>query len=123
MKSYYSKKVLKYFRHPKNLGKIKKPSGVGEYKSPICGDITTFYIKVKNNKIIDVSFVTLGCAISIAAASVLSEMIKRKSLKEALKITPQKITKELGGLPQEKFHCSVLVYKALKAAIKDYQKK
>lgn len=123
MQPYYSKKVIKYFKNPKNLGKIKKASGKGSYKSPICGDVTTFYIEIKNNKIFDIKFVTLGCAISIAAASVLSEMAKKKNLKEILKITPKKITKQLGGLPQSKFHCAVLVYNALKAAIEDYKRK
>ena len=116
----YSKKIIRYFRHPKNLGKMKKASGVGKYQSPVCGDTTTFYLKVKNNRISDIKFLTLGCAISIAAASVLSESVKGKSLREARKITPQKISNKLGKLPKEKFHCAVLVYNALKAAIKDY---
>ncbi len=123
MKLQYSKKVIKYFKNPKNLGKIKKASGIGEYKSLICGDVTTFYIKVKDNKISDIKFVTLGCAVSIAAASVLSEAVKKKTLGEALKVTPKKIAEKLNGLPQSKFHCAVLVYNALNIAIEDYKKK
>ena len=118
----YNKKIIEYFQHPKNFGKMKKSSGKGEYESPVCGDITTFYIKVKNDKIIDVKFITFGCAVSISAAVALSEMVKGMTVKEASEITPQKIAKELGELPSAKLHCSVLAYNAFKQAIKDYRK-
>jgi nitrogen fixation NifU-like protein len=120
----YPKKVLKHFMHPKNLGKIKDADGVGEVTNPICGDTTKIYIKVKDNKIKDIKFETLGCAAAIATSSVATQLVKGKSLDYAKKITSKDVLKELdGGLPKPKVHCSLLALDALKNAIKDYEKK
>jgi len=123
MQFNYNKKVLKYFMHPKNVGKIAKPDGIGSVKSPVCGDVMTLYIKVKNNKIKDIKFQTFGCAAAIASSSILTEMIKGKTLKEAKKMTKDRIVKALGGLPRAKIHCSVLADSALHKAIYDYEVK
>ncbi len=123
MKPYYSDKIIKHFKNPKNLGSIKNPSGEGRFQSPVCGDVTTFQIKVKDGKIKDVKFVTLGCATSIAAGSVLSGMVKGKTPEQALKITAEDISKNLDVLPKPKLHCAAMVQTALKKAIQDYRKK
>lgn len=109
--------------NPKNVGKIAKADGIGCVKSPVCGDLMTLYIKVKNNKISDIKFQTFGCAAAIASSSVLTELVKGKSLKEAKKITKDKIIKVLGGLPRAKIHCSVLADSALHQAIHNYEAK
>jgi nitrogen fixation NifU-like protein len=119
----YSKKVIQHFKHPKNMGKIKDPDGIGQVGNPACGDQLRLYIKVKNNRINQIKFETLGCAVAIAVSSVITEMVKNKTLKEALKITEQDIAKELGGLPNFKMHCSNLAARALREAIKNYQGK
>lgn len=123
MQYNYSKKVIEHFMHPKNVGKIAKPNGIGKVKSPVCGDIMTLYIKIDKNKIKDVKFQTFGCAAAIASSSILTEMVKDKTIAQAEKITREKIVKKLGGLPYRKIHCSVLAAEALHAAIKDYKKK
>ncbi len=117
----YSKEVIKHFKHPKNMGQMKNPDGVGEVGNPACGDILKIYIKVEDNKIKDISFETLGCAVAIAVSSMITQMVKGKTIKKALKITKQDIIKELGGLPAFKNHCSNLAAQALKKAIEDYQ--
>jgi nitrogen fixation NifU-like protein len=119
----YSKKLLDHFFHPKNMGKIKNPDGVGVAGNPICGDVLKLYIKIKKNKIADIKFETLGCAAAIAVSSVLTEMVKGKTIDEALKIKNEDIVKELGGIPPQKIHCSLLGEEALKKAIKDWQSK
>lgn len=123
----YSKKVLQHFRHPKNVGIIKEPDGVATVGNPICGDVLRLFIKIgkrKNQEFVkDVKFQTLGCAAALAASSVLTEMIKGKSLNEAQKITNKTLLDALNGLPPAKIHCSVLAADALKKAIEDYQKK
>ena len=124
----YSEKVIDHFRNPRNYGKLENPDGIGRAGNPVCGDLMELYIKVgKNGKgeefIKEISFLTYGCAAAIATSSMLTEMVKGKTLKEALKVEDQDIVKELGGLPQVKFHCSLLATKALKAAIEDYMKK
>ena len=119
----YSKKILKYFKNPKNMGEIKKPDAIGKAGNPVCGDVMTIYIKVKDDKIKDIKFQTLGCAVAIAMSSILTEMVKGKTLKEAEKITGKDIVKKLGGVPPMKFHCSVLAKEALKKAIENYRKK
>jgi nitrogen fixation NifU-like protein len=118
----YSKKVMGHFLHPKNMGKMKNPDATGKAGNPICGDQLELYIKVKDNKIKEIKFRTLGCAAAIAVSSVLTEMAKGKTLDEAEKISGQDIVKELGGLPQVKFHCSLLAHEALRDAIKKYRK-
>ena len=116
----YSKKVLKYFQNPRNQGKIKNPDGVGMAGNPICGDIMKIYIKVKDNKIKDIKFETLGCAAAIASSSMLTEMVRGKTLKQALKVTKKDIVKKLGGLPVIKIHCSMMAVEALHKAIENY---
>jgi len=117
----YSKEVLKHFKNPKNMGQMKNPDGVGQVGNPQCGDILKIYIKVKDNKIRDIKFETLGCAVAIAVSSAITEMVKGKTISQALKITEQDIADKLGGLPQIKMHCSNLSAQALKKAIEDYQ--
>ena len=119
----YSKKVLEHLRHPRNMGEIKNPDGEATVGNPVCGDITKLYIKVKNNKIADIKFQTLGCGAAIATSSMITTMVKGKPLNEAEKITKQTIADALGGLPPVKMHCSVLAADALKKAIEDYRKK
>ncbi len=119
----YSKKVIEHFRSPKNVGVIKNPDGVGKVSSPVCGDVMELYIKVENDKIIDVKFQTFGCAAAVASSSMLADMIKGKDIKEALKITNQRIVDALGGLPEEKIHCSLLAEDGVKLAIQDYLNK
>jgi nitrogen fixation NifU-like protein len=119
----YGKKVMDHFMSPRNVGEIKDSDGMGEVGNPVCGDIMTFYIKVKDNKIADVKFKTFGCGAAIAVSSMVSEMAKGKTLDEALKITNKDVAKELGGLPKNKLHCSNLGADALHKAIEDYLKK
>lgn len=119
----YSEKVMDHFMHPRNVGEIENPSGVGEEGNPVCGDMMTFYIKVKDNRLEDVKFKTFGCGAAIAVSSMVSEMAMGKTLEEALKITPAAVAAELEGLPKNKFHCSNLGAQALRKAIEDYQNK
>lgn len=119
----YSEKVMDHFMHPRNVGEIENPDGVGEVGNPVCGDMMTFYIKVKDNHLDDVKFKTFGCGAAIAVSSMVSEMAKGKSLEEARKITPELVAEELEGLPKQKFHCSNLGAQALNKAIDDYEEK
>jgi nitrogen fixation NifU-like protein len=119
----YSEKVMEHFLHPKNVGEIEHADGVGEVGNPVCGDVMTFYIKVRNDRIIDVKFKTFGCAAAIAVSSMVSEMAKGKTLDEALKITNRTVADELGGLPPQKLHCSNLGADALHKAIEDFWEK
>ncbi len=119
----YSEKVMDHFMRPRNVGEIENPDGVGEVGNPVCGDMMTFYIKVKDNRIDDVKFKTFGCGAAIAVSSMVSEMAKGKTLEEARKITPQAVADELEGLPKQKFHCSNLGAQALNKAIDDYLSK
>jgi nitrogen fixation NifU-like protein len=119
----YSEKVMDHFMHPRNVGEIENPDGVGEEGNPVCGDMMTFYIKVKDNLLEDVKFKTFGCGAAIAVSSMVSEMAKGKSLEEALKITPALVAAELEGLPKNQYHCSNLGAQALHKAIEDYQNK
>ena len=119
----YTEKVKCHFLHPRNVGEIKNPDGVGTVGNPTCGDIMTIYIKVKDDKIVDIKFKTFGCAAAIASTSVATEMVKGKKLNEAYKLTRDDVAKELGGLPAIKMHCSNLAADALKVAIDDYRKK
>ena len=119
----YSEKVMDHFMNPRNVGEIENPDGVGEEGNPVCGDMMTFYIKVKDNHLEDVKFKTFGCGAAIAVSSMVSEMAKGEILEEAMKITPQLVADKLDGLPKNKFHCSNLGAQALQKAIKDYQGK
>jgi nitrogen fixation NifU-like protein len=119
----YNEKVMDHFMSPRNVGEIENADGVGEVGNPVCGDMMTFYIKVKDNRISDVKYKTFGCGAAIAVSSMVSEMAKGKTLEEAKKITPSLVAKELEGLPKNKFHCSNLGAQALNKAIDDYLKK
>ena len=119
----YSDKVMDHFTNPRNVGEIENPDGVGEVGNPVCGDMMTFHIKVKDNRLEDVKFRTFGCGAAIAVSSMVSEMAKGKTLEEAAAITPSLVAKELEGLPKQKFHCSNLGAQALRKAIRDYANK
>ncbi len=119
----YGKKVMDHFMNPRNVGEIKEADGIGEVGNPVCGDMMTFYIKVKDNKLEDVKFKTFGCGAAIAVSSMVSEMAKGKTLDEALKISNKNVAEELGGLPKNKLHCSNLGADALHKAIENYQEK
>lgn len=116
----YSEKVMDHFMHPRNVGEIENPDGIGEVGNPVCGDMMTFYIKVKDDKLVDIKFKTFGCGAAIAVSSMVSEMAMGKTIEEAQKITPELVAKELEGLPKQKFHCSNLGAQALNKAIDDY---
>jgi len=119
----YSEKVMDHFMHPRNVGEIENADGIGEEGNPVCGDMMTFYIKVKDNRLEDVKFKTFGCGAAIAVSSMVSEMAQGKTLDEALKITPALVAEELQGLPKNKYHCSNLGAQALHKAIQDYLSK
>ncbi len=119
----YSEKVVEHYTNPRNVGKIEDASGVGEVGNPICGDIMKMFIKVENNVITDVKFKTFGCGAAIATSSISTELIKGKTIEEALKLKNIDVVNELGGLPPVKLHCSVLAEEAIHEAIADYYKK
>ncbi len=120
----YSEKVMDHFQHPRNVGKIEDADGIGEVGNAKCGDIMKMYIKVDENEIItDVKFNTFGCGSAIATSSMATEMIKGKSIKEALAISNKAVVEALDGLPTNKIHCSVLAEEAVKAAVEDYYKR
>ena len=123
MPLHYSKKVMDHFLHPRNIGEMKKPDGYAEVGNPVCGDQLGFYIKVKDGKIKDVKFLSFGCASNIATASILTEEVKGMKIEDAKKFDWNKIVKDLGGLPKQKIHCSILAIDGLKKAIKDYEGK
>jgi nitrogen fixation protein NifU and related proteins len=116
----YSETVMDHFTHPRNVGEIENPDGVGEEGNPVCGDMMTFYIRVKDDRLADIKFKTFGCGAAIAVSSMVSEMAMGKTLEEALKITPASVAEELKGLPKNKFHCSNLGAQALGKAIHNY---
>lgn len=119
----YSEKVMDHFMNPRNVGKIDLANGSGEVGNAVCGDIMHIDIKVEDNIIKDIKFKTFGCAAAIATSSMVTEMVKGKSLKEAERITNQAVAHALDGLPPVKMHCSNLAADALHAAIKDYMTK
>jgi nitrogen fixation protein NifU and related proteins len=119
----YSDVVMDHFMHPRNVGEIENADGVGEVGNPVCGDMMTFYIKVKDDKIDDVKFKTFGCGAAIAVSSMVSEMAKGKTIEEVRKITPDAVAEELKGLPKQKFHCSNLGAQALNKAVDNYLEK
>ena len=119
----YSAKVMEHFSNPHNVGEIKDADGVGEVGNPKCGDIMRMYIKVDNDVITDVKFMTFGCGAAIATSSMATEMIKGKSINEALKLSNAAVVEALEGLPPQKVHCSVLAEEAVKAALEDYYKR
>lgn len=119
----YSKKVMDHFMNPRNLGEIENADGIGEVGNAKCGDIMKIYLKVDNNIIKDVKFETFGCGSAIASSSMATEMIKGKSIDEALKLSNKAVAEALDGLPAHKMHCSVLAEEAIKAAVQDYYSK
>ena len=120
----YNEKVMDHFMHPRNVGEMEDPSGVGQVGNPKCGDIMKMYIKVDDNEnISDVSFQTFGCGAAIATSSMATELIKGKSVNEARQLTNEAVVEALEGLPPVKLHCSVLAQEAVEAAIKDYREK
>ncbi|MBI3354421.1 MAG: Fe-S cluster assembly scaffold protein NifU [Nitrospirae bacterium] len=119
----YSEKVMEHFRHPRNVGEMENPDGTGRVGNPVCGDIMELYIKVKDDVIIDAKFQTFGCGAAIATSSMVTELVKGKTLEEALKISNKTVAEALDGLPANKLHCSVLAEEALQAAIEDYKKR
>jgi len=121
MGEQYTEEVMKHFLEPHNVGTLQQPDGVGKVGNPVCGDIMELQIKVEDGRITDAKFRTFGCGAAIATSSVLTDMVKGRTLVEALKITNEEVTEALGGLPARKRHCSVLAEEALNAAIKDYR--
>ena len=119
----YSKKVLKHFRNPHNLGKIKDASGTGEVGNMACGDVMKLYLKIEGNVIKDVKFETYGCAAAIATSSVITDLVKGKTIDDALAMTNKSVIDSLDGLPPIKIHCSLLSVDALNEAIYDYLNK
>jgi len=117
----YTKKTIDHFRHPKNIGSIKDPDGLGEVGNMVCGDQLSFFLKVEKGKIKDVKFLSFGCASNIATASVMTERIKGMTVEEAKNFKWAEIVEDLGGLPQQKIHCSVMAVEGLKKAIADYE--
>jgi nitrogen fixation NifU-like protein len=119
----YNEKVIEYFTNPRNVGEIEDADGVGEVGSPQCGDIMKIFLKIEDNIIKDIKFKTFGCASAIASSSIMTEMVKGKTIEEALAITNKDVVDALGGLPPAKVHCSVLAEDAIRAAIEDYRSK
>ncbi len=119
----YTKKTLSHFLKPRNIGSIKSPDGYAKIGNMTCGDQLDFFLKVKDGKIADVKFLSFGCASNIATASILTEKVKGMTVIQAKKYTWKKVVEELGGLPTQKIHCSVMAIQGLKKAIEDYEKK
>ena len=119
----YTETVMDHFMHPRNVGEIENPDGVGQVGNAQCGDIMKMYLKIKDNVIEDVKFETFGCGSAIASSSMATELIKGKTIEDALAVTNKQVVDALGGLPAHKLHCSVLAEEAIKAAVKDYYDK
>ncbi len=119
----YNKKVVEVFSNPKNVGEIENASGVGTVGNASCGDIMQVYLKIEGDVIVDAKFKTFGCAAAIASSDTATEMIKGKTIEEALKIKNADVVEALEGLPPQKIHCSVLAEEAIAEAVKDYQSK
>ncbi len=119
----YTPLVMAHFKNPKHWGKMKDPDGVGRVGNPVCGDVMWIYIKVRDDRIVDISFETFGCVAAIATSSMATEMVLGKTLREAWELSNKAVAKALGGLPPNKLHCSLLAEQGIKAAIEDYLKK
>ncbi len=118
----YNPIVIEHFTHPRNMGEMESPDGIGEAQNPVCGDTMRLFIKIESDRIIDAKFLTFGCGAAIASSSITTEMIKGKAIEEVLMITDRMIAESLGGLPPTKLHCSVLAEKAIHAAVSNYRK-
>jgi nitrogen fixation protein NifU and related proteins len=121
--SQYSEKVMDHFNNPRNVGEIEDADGIGKVGNPVCGDVMKLYIKVKDDVITDAKFKTFGCGAAIATSSMVTELVKGKTIDEAMSLSNRAVAEALGGLPPIKMHCSVLAEDALKSAIEDYFKK
>jgi nitrogen fixation protein NifU and related proteins len=119
----YTEKVMEHFTNPRNVGEIDNADGIGEVGNAKCGDIMKIYLKIDNGVISDVKFKTFGCGSAIASSSITTELIKGRTVEQALELTNKDVVNELGGLPPVKVHCSVLAEQAIKAAIYDYATK
>jgi len=119
----YSEKVMDHFTNPRNVGEIPDADGVGTEGNPVCGDVMKIFIKVDNGRIVDAKFKTFGCGAAIAVSSMITEMVKGKTLEEALSISKEVVADALGGLPPQKMHCSMVGADALHKAIEDYKRK
>ena len=121
--SSYGPIVIDHLTHPRNIGEMEDPDGVGEAQNPVCGDTMRLFIKIRESRIIDAKFLTFGCGAAIASSSMTTEMVRGKTIDEVLTISDQDVVEALGGLPPAKMHCSVLAERAIKAAVLDYLKK
>ena len=119
----YSEKVMDHFMNPRNVGEIENPSGVGQVGNMKCGDIMKVYLQIEDDKIVDAKFKTFGCGAAVATSSMATELVKGKTVQEALQVTNKAVMEALDGLPPVKVHCSVLAEEAIHAAIKDYKEK
>lgn len=119
----YSDKVMEHFLSPHNVGELSGANGIGNVGNPVCGDIMRLYIKVEEGRIVDAKFKTFGCGAAIATSSMVTDLVKGKTLDEALQISNKAVAEALGGLPKIKMHCSVLAEEALRSAIEDYRKR
>lgn len=119
----YSPLVMEHFRNPRNVGEIPDPDGIGEVGNPVCGDLMKIMIKVEDNRIVDIKFQTFGCGAAIATSSIATEMVKGKTLEEALQLSKEAVAEALGGLPPVKMHCSNLAAEAIHKAIEDYKRR
>ena len=119
----YSEKVMDHFMNPRNVGEIENPDGVGQVGNAKCGDIMKIYLKIEDNRIVDIKFKTFGCGAAIATSSMATELVKGKTIEEALALTNKAVADALDGLPPVKMHCSILAEEAIKAAIEDYRSK
>ena len=119
----YSRKVMEHFTNPKNCGEIPDANGIGNVGNPICGDVLRLYIKVENEIIVDAKFKTFGCAAAIAVSSMVTELVKGKTVEEALQFSNKAVAEALGGLPPQKMHCSLLAEQALRSALADFYRK
>ena len=120
MKEVYSPLVMEHFLNPRNVGEIENANGIGEVGNATCGDIMRMYLRIDDNKITDAKFKTFGCGAAIATSSMATEMIKNKTVDEALALTNKAVAEALGGLPPVKVHCSILAEQAIRAALSDY---
>ena len=119
----YTKKVIDHYTNPRNVGEIKEASGIGQVGNPVCGDIMKMYLKIEDNVIVDVKFKTFGCGAAIATSSVSTELIKGKTVEDALRLTNKEVVDSLDGLPPIKLHCSVLAEEAIRSAIRSEERR